>query len=58
MVEDDIDVDVAGAQRAGMMGVWVRTGKFQPGDMSGPVTPDLVIDSIADLMQRVRLEKR
>jgi phospholysine phosphohistidine inorganic pyrophosphate phosphatase len=54
MVGDDIEVDVGGAQRAGMRGILVRTGKFQPGDLNGSVTPDLVIDSIADLMPRVR----
>ncbi len=52
MVEDDIEVDVGGAQRAGMMGTLVRTGKFQPSDLGGPVMPNLVIDSIADLVQR------
>jgi len=50
MVGDDIEVDVGGAQRAGMRGILVRTGKFQPSDLDGAVTPDLVIDSIADLM--------
>jgi phospholysine phosphohistidine inorganic pyrophosphate phosphatase len=51
MVGDDIEVDVAGAQQVGIAGILVRTGKFQPGDLSGPATPDLVIDSVADLVQ-------
>ena len=50
MVGDDIINDVKGAQDAGIAGILVRTGKYRE-DMvarSG-VTPDLVIDSVADL---------
>lgn len=54
MVGDDIEVDVAGAQRAGLVGVLVCTGKFRPEDLSGPAKPDLVVDSVADLMPRLR----
>lgn len=32
MVGDDADVDVGGAMAAGLQGVLVRTGKYQPGD--------------------------
>jgi len=49
MVGDDIRSDVEGAQRAGLTGVLVRTGKFSWSDLAGDVTPDAVIDSIADL---------
>jgi HAD superfamily hydrolase (TIGR01458 family) len=50
MVGDDIDSDVGGAQRAGMTGVLVRTGKYRPHlAEESAVEPDLVIDSIADL---------
>jgi HAD superfamily hydrolase (TIGR01458 family) len=49
MVGDDIRTDVEGAQRAGLAGVLVRTGKFTPADLDGDVTPDAVLDSIADL---------
>lgn len=55
MVGDDIYSDVLGAQKAAMVGVLVRTGKFRPeqlavleADEFGQV-PDHVIDSIADL---------
>jgi HAD superfamily hydrolase (TIGR01458 family) len=55
MVGDDIHGDVLGAQKAAMVGVLVRTGKFRPeqldalhADEFGQV-PDHVIDSIADL---------
>lgn len=49
MVGDDIHTDVEGAQRAGLTGVLVRTGKFSPSDLSGGVRPDAVLDSVADL---------
>lgn len=49
MVGDDIDADVGGAQRAGLAGALVRTGKFRPGDLEGTVRPDAVLDSVANL---------
>ncbi|WES63278.1 TIGR01458 family HAD-type hydrolase [Microbacter sp. GSS18] len=49
MVGDDVRTDVGGAQDAGLTGVLVRTGKFSPADLDGAVTPDAVIDSIAEL---------
>lgn len=48
MVGDDIVNDVLGAQTAGIGGVLVRTGKFQPADLEKG-TPDQVVDSLADL---------
>ncbi|MGH3363587.1 MAG: TIGR01458 family HAD-type hydrolase [Nocardioidaceae bacterium] len=51
MVGDDVRTDVEGAQSAGLTGVLVRTGKFSPSDLAGDVSPDAVIDSIADLPQ-------
>ncbi|GAA2027528.1 TIGR01458 family HAD-type hydrolase [Agromyces tropicus] len=49
MVGDDIRSDVEGAQRAGMTGVLVRTGKFDAADLDGDASPDAVLDSVADL---------
>ncbi len=49
MVGDDIESDIAGAQSAGMHAALVRTGKFRSLDLDGPVKPDAVIDSVADL---------
>jgi HAD superfamily hydrolase (TIGR01458 family) len=50
MVGDDVVNDVLGAQRVGMSGVLVRTGKFRPEDLERPDgAPDHVIDSVADL---------
>ncbi|MER5204182.1 HAD-IIA family hydrolase [Streptomyces sp. NPDC002825] len=50
MVGDDIESDVLAAQRSGITGVLVRTGKYLPEthrDASG--TPDHVLDSFAGL---------
>jgi HAD superfamily hydrolase (TIGR01458 family) len=50
MVGDDIEADVLAAQRAGLAGVLVRTGKYQPEALrSASGSPDHVIDSVADL---------
>jgi HAD superfamily hydrolase (TIGR01458 family) len=49
MVGDDVRTDVEGAQRAGLTGVLVRTGKFTAADLDGDVSPDAVLDSLADL---------
>ncbi|XP_064602160.1 phospholysine phosphohistidine inorganic pyrophosphate phosphatase-like [Liolophura sinensis] len=48
MVGDDILNDVGGAQKCGMYGIQVRTGKFRPQDEHHPqVTPDAVVDNLA-----------
>jgi HAD superfamily hydrolase (TIGR01458 family) len=49
MVGDDIRNDVEGAQRAGLTGVLVRTGKFSASDLTAEISPDAMLDSIADL---------
>lgn len=55
MVGDDIESDVLAAQRAGITGVLVRTGKFQPEDLrAADGTPDHVIDSFAELPALLR----
>ncbi|MDX6512968.1 MAG: hypothetical protein QOE36_2472 [Gaiellaceae bacterium] len=50
MVGDDIEADIAGAQRHGMRTVLVRTGKFRPDtvERSG-VMPDGIVSSISHL---------
>jgi len=50
LVGDDAETDVRAAQRAGLSGVLVRTGKFRPTDLDGEPPIDLVIDSVADLL--------
>jgi HAD superfamily hydrolase (TIGR01458 family) len=50
MVGDDLEADVGGAQRAGMRGVLVRTGKFRAEELTrSEISPDAVLDSVADL---------
>jgi HAD superfamily hydrolase (TIGR01458 family) len=49
MIGDDIQGDIAGAQRTGLKAMLVRTGKFQPSDLQQSIIPDAIIDSIADL---------
>lgn len=49
MVGDDVETDIVGAQQAGLRTVLVKTGKFRPPDLEGPVRPDAVLDSVADL---------
>jgi HAD superfamily hydrolase (TIGR01458 family) len=50
MVGDDIDADIAGAQRFGLRTALVRTGKFRPDELErSTVAPDVVLSSVADL---------
>ncbi len=50
MVGDDLETDVAGAQRFGLKTVLVRTGKFRPDALErSTVVPDAVLSSIAYL---------
>lgn len=49
MIGDDLHADIGGAQAAGLVGALVKTGKFRPADLDGPVKPDVVLASIADL---------
>jgi HAD superfamily hydrolase (TIGR01458 family) len=49
MIGDDIRGDIGGAQRAGIRGLLVRTGKFHPRDLEGDIRPEGLIDSVADL---------
>jgi HAD superfamily hydrolase (TIGR01458 family) len=50
MVGDDIETDIGGAQRCGIMGILVRTGKYREEVLaSSGIVPDLVIGSVADL---------
>ncbi|MGW0734932.1 HAD-IIA family hydrolase [Streptomyces sp. NPDC002851] len=50
MVGDDIESDVLAAQRSGVTGVLVKTGKYLPEThRAASGTPDHVLDSFADL---------
>jgi HAD superfamily hydrolase (TIGR01458 family) len=50
MVGDDVESDIAGAQKHGMKTALVRTGKFRPDavERSG-IMPDAILSSVADL---------
>ncbi|MEV0323700.1 HAD-IIA family hydrolase [Streptomyces sp. NPDC050658] len=60
MVGDDIESDVLAAQRGGVTGVLVKTGKYLPETHRAATgTPDHVLDSFADLPELVeRLDAR
>ncbi len=50
MVGDDIENDVLAAQRQGLTGVLVKTGKYLPrAHLGASGTPDHVLGSFADL---------
>jgi phospholysine phosphohistidine inorganic pyrophosphate phosphatase len=50
MVGDDLWSDVQGAQRAGLMGWLVRTGKYRESTLAGSgIVPDRILESVADL---------
>lgn len=50
MVGDDVESDVGGAQRAGLRGVLVRTGKYREDTVrASGIAPDHTIGSIAEL---------
>lgn len=57
MVGDDLRIDIGGAQRAGLRGIFVRTGKHGDADLAaaaarsrGAVRPDGVAASIAEVV--------
>jgi HAD superfamily hydrolase (TIGR01458 family) len=55
MIGDDIDNDVLAAQRCGLTGVLVKTGKYQTRTHAGAASaPDHLLDSIADLPALLR----
>jgi HAD superfamily hydrolase (TIGR01458 family) len=50
MIGDDIESDIIGAQKMGIRGVLVKTGKYMPADLK-KTKPWKVINSIADIRQ-------
>lgn len=49
MVGDDLETDVRAAQRLGITGIQVRTGKFRASLLDVGEPPDVLLDSVADL---------
>ena len=50
MIGDDIKGDIEAAQNIQLKTVLVRTGKYTPSDLDQGITPDTVIDSVANLV--------
>jgi len=50
MIGDDIEIDVRGAQRAGIQGWLVKTGRFRKEDLGRGIWPDHVLESITVLL--------
>jgi ribonucleotide monophosphatase NagD (HAD superfamily) len=55
MVGDDAEADIAGAKKAGLWGIQVRTGKWRPGGDVGEA--DLILDSVAALPMALEGER-
>jgi len=49
MVGDDVRDDVLGAQKAGLSGALVKTGKYQPGDENRYGNPDYVFENLEEM---------
>jgi ribonucleotide monophosphatase NagD (HAD superfamily) len=57
VVGDSLENDVRGGQRAGCLGVAVRTGTFRETALDPDHPPDAVLDSIADLPAWLGIDK-
>lgn len=50
IVGDDIDSDVGGGQKAGLLGILVKTGKYRESYVNASsIRPDKIIDSVSEL---------
>lgn len=57
MVGDDVESDVLAAQRCGMRGALVKTGKFRPETLAAAASPvDVVLEDIGQLPQWFRTQ--
>jgi len=50
MIGEDVETAVRGAQRAGMQGWLVKTGRFRKEDLGRGIWPNKVLESIADIV--------
>ncbi len=57
MVGDDVETDVAGAQKAGLRGVQVKTGKYRAGIPARSAEANLVLDSVAELPEALDIKR-
>lgn len=54
MVGDDINFDIGGAQKCGIRGALVRTGKFRKEDESHPqIKPDVIVDNFLQCVDMI-----
>jgi HAD superfamily hydrolase (TIGR01458 family) len=51
MIGDDIETDIRGAQRMGMQGWLVKTGRFRKEDLARGIWPDRLLESIKEIIQ-------
>ena len=51
MIGDDIEADVRGAQKVGMQGWLVKSGKFRREDLGRAIWPDRVFDDFSTLVE-------
>ena len=49
MVGDRVSTDIAGARRAGIPSVLVKSGEFKESDLSGDVQPDYMVNAINEI---------
>jgi ribonucleotide monophosphatase NagD (HAD superfamily) len=49
MIGDDIRGDIEASQQAGLKAIMVRTGKFSQQDLELGISPDVILDSVAQL---------
>lgn len=53
MIGDDIEADVRGAQKVGMQGWLVKSGKFRREDLGRAIWPDRVFENFAALVEEL-----
>lgn len=59
MIGDDIQTDIGGAQKAGMRGILVKTGKYREDNIrKSNIRPDLTVDSIADMSEILKATQK
>ena len=58
VVGDRVATDIRGARMYGTSALLVKTGEFEPKDLDGTVQPDLICESIQDLLEIFHLEEK
>lgn len=54
MIGDDIDSDVGGAQKCGLKGILVKTGKYRPELVArSGIKPDGILENVAELLENI-----